>query len=238
MRFTPVAEVLLAWSRNQTFGPLRRVTVENEAQDEALPASHWFWDRATSGGILVEHAVHFIDLIDACAGRTDVTVSGTSLRRQDGRVDRMALQAQYGDELLVTQYHAFTRPKAFERTRWHFGFEALEVEVEGWIPLSGRVRGLVDEQTLEVLSALPGFAIESSEPFAATAVASPPYKATRLVSGRFAVSDTKDAVYRRAVQRSLMDVVKAAESDTHRLRVTLAEARRGLAMALEASQDG
>jgi predicted dehydrogenase len=32
----------------------------NEAGDEGLGPEHWFWDRDTSGGIFVEHGVHFL----------------------------------------------------------------------------------------------------------------------------------------------------------------------------------
>lgn len=237
MRYTPIAEQLLAWSRAGTFGPLRRVTVENEAQDEALPADHWFWQPEVSGGILVEHAVHFIDLIDACAGRGDASVSGTALRRADGRLDRMAIQVQYGDRLLASQYHAFTRPKLYERTRWHFGFEALEMDADGWIPLSGSVRALVGEATREALQRLPGFAAEREEALASPAVVGgTPHPATHLVTGRFAVEETKDAIYRRGVQQALLDVVQAVQQPGHGLRVSLAEARRSLAFALQATQ--
>src|SRR4029453_10225659 len=45
-------------------GPPRRFPLENLAGDEHLDPDHWFWDRRVSGGIAVEHGVHFFD---ACA---------------------------------------------------------------------------------------------------------------------------------------------------------------------------
>jgi predicted dehydrogenase len=42
-------------------GPPRRFALENLAADEHLAPDHWFWDRAASGGIAVEHGVHFFD---------------------------------------------------------------------------------------------------------------------------------------------------------------------------------
>ena len=65
LRFNPVVEALVAWGASGAFGPLERVTVQNEAQDASLPAEHWFWDRGASGGILAEHAVHFLDVVNA-----------------------------------------------------------------------------------------------------------------------------------------------------------------------------
>ncbi len=63
MRFNPLIRELQQFTRLEMFGKLRRVDVENYAQDEQLPPEHWFWDRNISGGILVEHGVHFIDLV-------------------------------------------------------------------------------------------------------------------------------------------------------------------------------
>ena len=42
-------------------GPPRRFALENLASDEHLGRDHWFWDREVSGGIQVEHGVHFFD---------------------------------------------------------------------------------------------------------------------------------------------------------------------------------
>jgi predicted dehydrogenase len=43
-------------------GDLRRCSLENYAADENLGGDHWFWDQNVSGGIFIEHGVHFFDL--------------------------------------------------------------------------------------------------------------------------------------------------------------------------------
>ncbi len=220
LRYTPVAQWIIAASAKGTFGALRHATVENVAQDEALPAGHWFWDRALSGGILVEHAVHFIDLVGQCAPGAPTAVRGTRLCRADGRADRVALEVQYGDALLVSQYHAFTRPRAFERTRLHFGFETLDLDVEGWIPLAGEARALDAPGVRAALETLPGWTPLNGD--------------ESLVMGRFAVSESKDAIYRRGVQQALLDLVAASRDPAHRPRVRFADARQSLAIALAA----
>ena len=63
MRFNPLLQEIQQLTQQEVFGKLRRVDVENYAQDQQLPSSHWFWDHSRSGGILIEHAVHFIDLV-------------------------------------------------------------------------------------------------------------------------------------------------------------------------------
>ena len=53
-------------------GELLHGHFENDASDENLPADHWFWDRSKSGGIFVEHGVHFFDLF---AGATEAAAA-------------------------------------------------------------------------------------------------------------------------------------------------------------------
>ena len=57
MRCTPIVEAIASWKPKLPFGRLRRVVIENHAQDETIDADHWFWDASQSGGILVELAV-------------------------------------------------------------------------------------------------------------------------------------------------------------------------------------
>jgi predicted dehydrogenase len=47
----------------------------NEAGDEGLGPEHWFWDRDTSGGIFVEHGVHFFDLVASWLGAGHVVAA-------------------------------------------------------------------------------------------------------------------------------------------------------------------
>ncbi|MGZ4473593.1 MAG: Gfo/Idh/MocA family protein, partial [Nocardioidaceae bacterium] len=60
LRYNPI---LRAVGRLQetVLGPPQRFLFENDASDEDLHDGHWFWDDAVSGGIFVEHGVHFFD---------------------------------------------------------------------------------------------------------------------------------------------------------------------------------
>lgn len=224
LRYTPLVEWVVEGAQSGAFGALRHATVENVAQDEALPADHWFWDWQQSGGILVEHAVHFIDLVQQCVGRDPTGVRGTAQRRADGRVDRMAFEVRYGDEALVHQYHAFTRPQAFEHTRIHLGFEALDLDLDGWVPLKGTARALATPGVLDQLAALPGWHSSREQ--------------EGVVTGAFGIAAPKEAVYRKGVQAALLDLVGQVSEPQRRPRVTAADARASLAIALEASRGG
>ena len=62
-RYNPLFEMVRTLIANQLLGELLHGYFENYASDENLPAEHWFWDRAKSGGIFIEHGVHFFDML-------------------------------------------------------------------------------------------------------------------------------------------------------------------------------
>ena len=60
LRYNPILRALRRL-RGPLLGPARRLAFENDASDEDLGPDHWFWDERVSGGIFVEHGVHFLD---------------------------------------------------------------------------------------------------------------------------------------------------------------------------------
>ncbi len=238
-RFTPVAEALAAWAESGAFGRLTRVVVENYAQDEALPRGHWFWDEAVSGGILVEHAVHFIDLAHSllAPGDAAVEVQGGAVARADGRVDRVWMSAAYASGFVASHFHAFNRPRLFEETTVRFVFERAEVHADGWLPMAGRVRALVrgaDDEAM--LARLPGLVVDERTdlPPRPLSVGGRAFGAARDVRARFADPRPKPLVYADALRALLADVRAAGQRPEHRLRAGLDEAERSLAVALRA----
>jgi len=67
-RYNPLFDIVRQLIERQLLGPLLHGYFENYASDENLPPEHWFWDRAKSGGIFVEHGVHFFDLFAGWLG--------------------------------------------------------------------------------------------------------------------------------------------------------------------------
>src|SRR3989442_85023 len=56
-RYNPLAEAVGRLIDSSVLGEILHGYFENYAADENLPPEHWFWDRAKSGGIFVEHGV-------------------------------------------------------------------------------------------------------------------------------------------------------------------------------------
>lgn len=130
---------------------------ENYAIDEALPATHWFWDAKKSGGILIEHGVHFFDMFHGWLGDGKI-VSAIQVRRpgiEANIYDRFQATVNYGGAL-VNFYHAFDQPAVLEKQELRLVFEKGEINLYEWIPVKLMMTALLRKQQLKRLQELLG----------------------------------------------------------------------------------
>uniref|UniRef100_A0A7V2B031 Gfo/Idh/MocA family oxidoreductase n=1 Tax=Rhodothermus marinus TaxID=29549 RepID=A0A7V2B031_RHOMR len=257
LRYTPLVALVHTWCREGTFGRLRRVVVENYAQDATLPPTHWFWDPSQSGGILVEHGIHFIDLVQGCTSAALVKVQGAGVWRTPRQMDRMLATVVYADGLVATHYHAFAGPGFFEHTSLRFVFDLARLELTGWIPRNGHLVALATESVAQQLQTLPFFRTLRQLPVEAVPDESRPegwgltststdphvcrfgehaYSVDLLLEGTFALSASKAEIYQEALRAVLQDFVQAIRHPDHQPRVMLREGLVSLQVALEASR--
>jgi predicted dehydrogenase len=244
MRFTPLAEIFARWASDKPFGELRHAVVENHAQDENLPPDHWFWDPAQSGGILVEHAGHFFDLIATFTDARPTGVGGYSHHRCAGIQDTMFALVSYDNGLTVTHHHAFTRPAFFERTTIRLWYDLAEVELEGWLPISGKIIALTNPATEPVVTALPHFSeierLATAEGNLSRAqhiaVRGTPFLVSHQVKGTFGLRHSKREVYANATRALLNNVLQAIANPEHKLRVPLEAGIAALNLGVEATK--
>lgn len=257
LRYNPIVKTLKRWSDEETFGPLRHAVVTNYAQDEGLPAEHWFWDKEVSGGIFVEHAVHFIDIVNSLTGQKIKRVNGLAHNRNDRQQDQVALSVLYDQGLIASHYHAFSGPGFFERTTIQLTYDLARIEIEGWIPLKGKCEALIKDSAINNLLQLEQWHTQEKTALADVADISRPtgwgtngadktstidtggrtYEVDSLVRGTFALSASKAEVYGACVQDILWDLIQKIEDPRHVLRVTLADAYESLKIALAADLD-
>lgn len=210
MRFNPLLTTLKSIIDSGALGKLRRADIENYAQDETMPADHWFWKPEVSGGILIEHAVHFIDLIHFYQPSEITAITGMRSVRDNGMEDQVMANVTYADGLIATHYHSFARPKFFETTSIRLSFDLADIDLHGWVPLSGRINVTTDDGGLKQLRALPGFQITRSHTIDPRIIRSSgiPYSVDHHLEASFGLDQTKDAVYRSCVQDSLLNLVR------------------------------
>ncbi|HEV3312645.1 MAG TPA: Gfo/Idh/MocA family oxidoreductase, partial [Chloroflexota bacterium] len=125
MRHSPIYRLLIDIVGSELLGRVRRISVDNAAQ--SVPAGHWFWDPAKSGGILVEHGVHFFDVFQRIAG------PARPLYCADG-TNRILAALAYDGGAWGTYYHDFSLDHRVERFEAMVVFERGTARIAGWIP--------------------------------------------------------------------------------------------------------
>jgi predicted dehydrogenase len=133
------------------FGNLRRCSLENFAADENLGHDHWFWDQSISGGIFVEHGVHFFDLFAWQLGRLPIKVVALAEAREDGCMDTVQAIVSYEGGATSSSFHSFTHANAGELQSIVFGWDWAVAELHGWIALDLRLEALLDMEGVELL---------------------------------------------------------------------------------------
>jgi predicted dehydrogenase len=142
--------------QREILGPPHRFLFENDASDEDLKDDHWFWDEERSGGIFVEHGVHFFDAAAMLLGRPATSVQATSARRHPaGPVDLVSATVRHGDDVLATHTHSFTHAHRCERQLMRLDHGAAETRVVGWIPVEAVVDLWTDDAGAALCEQLP-----------------------------------------------------------------------------------
>jgi predicted dehydrogenase len=227
LRHHPLHRLAIELTRSGALGGLQLFALENFASSENLPPEHWFWDPALSGGIHVEHGIHFFDLCLALAGREPDQVSGVTQLRADGRADRVSALVRFGDAMAATFYHSFNRTAATERTTTRLAFEHGHATLEGWIPTRLEVEGTVLPEGLETFRTMFGSGLREITP---TSVRG---RALVGVAARVERPDRQDD-YRLAIRAGMGNLVGAIVR-SEPLEVTAEDGFRSLEVALRAS---
>ncbi|GAA5024008.1 Gfo/Idh/MocA family protein [Streptomyces siamensis] len=160
LRYNPLLRLLQRLGQEQLLDPLRRFAFENDASDEDLGPDHWFWDPEHSGGIHVEHGVHFFDAANALMGSGPLQVQGTEVRRPDGPVDIVVATAVHPGGTVATHTHSFTHAHRAERQLMRLDYGFAEARVTGWIPTYATLTVWTDEAGAARWEALPARAAE------------------------------------------------------------------------------
>ena len=143
---------LLQSANRPVLGELRRCSLENYAADENLGPEHWFWDPSVSGGIFVEHGVHFFDLFGWQLARRPDAVVALAQARQGAQVDTVQAIVSYPGGATSSSFHTFSHAGAGELQSIVFGWDWATAELHGWIALDLRLEALLDQPGLEQLT--------------------------------------------------------------------------------------
>src|SRR4029079_8279927 len=133
-RYNPLFDIVGQLLEHRLLGELLHGYFENYASDENLPAEHWFWDRTKSGGIFVEHGVHFFDLFAGWLGAGEVVSAQASRRPGTNIEDQVQCSVRYGEAVHINFYHGFTQTGRMDRQELRLVFERGDLLLHGWVP--------------------------------------------------------------------------------------------------------
>ncbi|MDT5067894.1 MAG: hypothetical protein QOK02_4049 [Mycobacterium sp.] len=152
-RYNPLVDTVGKVIDRLPLGQLLHGYFENYASDENLPPEHWFWDREKSGGIFVEHGVHFFDMLTGWLGAGEV-VSAQASRRSDDCEDQVQCTVRYPGGAHFNFYHGFHQPARLDRQELRLVFERGDLVLHGWVPTTVRIHAVTNESQTRELSDL------------------------------------------------------------------------------------
>lgn len=176
LRYNPLVEAVESILRHHLLGRVHHASLHNAAHRVA--SGHWFWNRELSGGIFIEHGVHFFEVGRHWFGEPE-EARGFALSEANGEQSRVWASVIHrggthqshvqearvptkgaGSEPLreyvpVQYYHGFTmEADAPESTQWEVHCAQGRIVLEGWIPQQLYVEGMLTSEQAEQIDAL------------------------------------------------------------------------------------
>jgi predicted dehydrogenase len=238
-RYNPMFDAVRRLVEARVLGEVLHGSFENYASDENLPAEHWFWDRSKSGGIFVEHGVHFFDLFAGWLGGGRLEAAQVGVRPGTAIEEHVQSTVRYGETALVNFYHGFHQAGRMDRQELRLVFERGELTLFDWVPTRVRMHALVDErQTRDLCDLFPGARIDVSVSYGGRERdcrgRGKKIDAYQVIELSSAVGQAKSPLYCRLLRSMMEDQVGWIRDRAHGRLVTEANGRDSLALACEA----
>jgi predicted dehydrogenase len=154
-RYNPLYAAVKALVDAQVLGAVVHGFFENYASDEFLPPDHWFWDERKSGGIFIEHGVHFFDMFAGWLGRGEL-IAAQKLSRpgHPGVWDIAQCTVLYPANVPVHYFHGFNQPKMLDRQQMRLQFERGDITLHEWVPTRLVLDAVCTNEELSQLKAI------------------------------------------------------------------------------------
>lgn len=240
-RYNPLAAAIGRLIRSKALGEVLHGYLQNYASDEGLPPEHWFWDPDKSGGIFIEHGVHFFDLVGSWLGSGEVAAAQRCIRPTTHVEEQAHATVRYGETVLFDYFHSFTQSSHMDRQELRLLFERGDVTLHEWVPRWGRVHALVNERNAERLAEiLPDAHVVISKQIEIgehkMMARHRMIRPERMVGLTFACSKDQQGLYSHCLREMLTDQLAWIVDRSHPRLVTEQNGRDSLALAMEATR--
>jgi hypothetical protein len=234
LRFHPLWIAIKKIVEKNIFGELKKIDLQNYASDSNLPDNHWFWDKEKSGGIWVEHSVHFWDLFSWLTNAEPKKIWSKEFSRENSKIiDRVWGIVEFPNKILASQYHSFTRVSELEYFEVLLAFEKGFVKLLGWIPDIIKVSGYVSDDKIKDLESIFPKKIkiqklkESLKRYSCGKNYCFNYHVDFSEDQRLA----KESAYQKCVEDLLLDLIENIENKRHKACSSLQNGLRALKIA-------
>lgn len=240
-RYNPMFDAVRELVHRKTLGEVLHGYFENYANDEGLGPDHWFWQRDKSGGIFIEHGVHFFDLFEGWLGEGQVVAAQSSNRPGTDFEEQVSCTVRYSNGVLVNFYHGFHQTGRMDRQELRIVFERGDITLYEWIPTRARIHAVVDEaQTRELCELFPGARLDITTNYA-------PKDRTcwgrhkqldvyQMIEMNHGLGDQKMHRYGELLRLVMADQADWIRDRSHARKVTEENGYRSLRMAVEADR--
>jgi len=241
MRYSPVVEAAKRIIDSGVLGKVLSGRATNCASDSGLSGGHWFWDKSVSGGIFIEHGVHFFDLYRYWIGPGEVVSAHSEARAGTAQEDRVTCEVRHESGCLSSHYHGFDQINLMDRTEHRLVCEMGDIRVTGWIPLCVEVDAALDETGLSRLEqCCPDADVDVLETFGPDPLVMKSRGKTRhmtkRVALRYARGEGKPDAYAADIRRLVVDQASFIRDPEHARRVSEADGLESLILAETAAK--
>jgi len=241
-RYNPLFPMVKKLVDEKLLGEFLHGYFENYASDEALDEEHWMWDEKKSGGIFIEHAVHFFDLVEGWLGKGKL-IAAQKIRRKGVNKDfwpevQAVCKYQNG---LFNFYHGFHQANRMDRQELKLVFENGEVSLFEWVPSKLVLKALVTENTLKTIENIfPEGEIEIVNTFEEEEKSYRSHSAYRQADYQIVLeygdNELKYSIYGLLLSEMMADQIQWIKDRKHQRRITEQNALNSVIMAEEANE--
>ncbi len=239
LRYNAVTRTVQKIVDSGVLGKPLSARLTNCASDSKLDPDHWFWAPEVSGGIFIEHGVHFFDLYSSWFGPGEVINANTELRENTKQEDRVMCTIRHENGVIASHYHSFDQFSLLDRTDHRIVCELGDIRIEGWIPLSVQIDAAVNDTGAETLRNICG----GLDPVVKQQI--PPSQQnglsrgcqrdlTKIIHLDYTPNTDKQTVYGESVQQLLADQLAYLNDNQQDRVVTESNGRNALLLACAA----
>ena len=240
LRYNTVSEAVRRVIDTGVLGKVLGAGLTNCARDTPLPPDHWFWDKSVSGGIFIEHGVHFFDLYSSWFGPGRVIAAHAETREGTRQEDRVQCTMRYDSGTLATHYHGFDQIEPMDRAVHRLICEMGDIHVEGWIPLTITLDAAVDDEGAAALAEAVGpCSVDVIDEYGTGRRHLMGRGIRRYTTKRLRIhacpQPNKLNAYAQSLRDLLADQIAAIRDPSHARRITEANGRDALVFAEQAT---